>query len=107
MTVMGDLTNVKVTASHYIHASMRCICYSGSVFLFFITVAGSFFPTGQGVFLTVTPCIAFMVLLTDVDRVRKLVSAMKEARQLHPSSFPQSHNFASEESQRRKSFSAI
>ncbi|KAI9334525.1 peptidase of plants and bacteria-domain-containing protein [Zopfochytrium polystomum] len=103
MTVMGELTKVKVTAAHYVDAAMRCICYSGSVFLFFITVAGSFFPTTQGeVFLSVSPCIAFMVLLTDVDRVRKLVSAMQASRQTNLLSFPQSQKTAAEVDQSRQ-----
>ncbi|KAI9349845.1 hypothetical protein DFJ73DRAFT_402044 [Zopfochytrium polystomum] len=103
MTVMGELTKVKVTAAHYVDAAMRCICYSGSVFLFFTTIAGSFFPTTQAsVFLSVSPCIAFMVLLTDVDRVRKLVSAMQAPRQTNLLSFPQSQKTATEVDQSRQ-----
>ncbi|KAI9338936.1 hypothetical protein DFJ73DRAFT_847222 [Zopfochytrium polystomum] len=86
VSVMAQVTNAKVSLWHYIDALLRCICYSGAVFLYFVTAGGVFYPTSEGVFLSVAPCIMIMVLLTDADRVRKLVAALQQNSTSIPSS---------------------
>ncbi|KAI9338957.1 hypothetical protein DFJ73DRAFT_847276, partial [Zopfochytrium polystomum] len=87
VSVMAQVNKVKVSVWHYVDALLRCVCYSGAVFLFFVTSGGVFFPASQArVFLSVPPCIMLMVLLTDADRVRKLVSALQQNSTVTPSS---------------------
>ncbi|KAI9338940.1 hypothetical protein DFJ73DRAFT_580826 [Zopfochytrium polystomum] len=87
VSVMAQVTNAKVSVWHYVDALLRCVCYSGAVFLYFITSGGVFYPTSQAwVFLSVPPCIMIMVLLTDADRVRKLVAALQQNSTAFPSS---------------------
>ncbi|KAI9330664.1 hypothetical protein DFJ73DRAFT_858319 [Zopfochytrium polystomum] len=74
VTVMRELNKVKVSPWLYVEAAFRCICYSGAVFLFF----------------TGCPCIMLMVLLTDADRVRKLVAGLKVNENLNSSAVFQS-----------------
>ncbi|KAI9338919.1 hypothetical protein DFJ73DRAFT_847179 [Zopfochytrium polystomum] len=76
--VMAQVNKVKVSLWHYVDALLRCVCYSGAVFLYFVT-AGE-------VFLSVPPCIMIMVLLTDADRVRKLVAALQQNSTAFPTS---------------------
>ncbi|KAI9330667.1 hypothetical protein DFJ73DRAFT_88315 [Zopfochytrium polystomum] len=78
VTVMRELNKVKVSPWLYVEAAFRCICYSGAVLLFFTTAGSFFFPTTEAwVFLSISPSIMLMVLLTDADRVRKLVARMQ------------------------------
>ncbi|KAI9342099.1 hypothetical protein DFJ73DRAFT_843144, partial [Zopfochytrium polystomum] len=39
ITGMADGANTKVLAWHYLDAFLRCVCYSGAVFLYFVTSA--------------------------------------------------------------------
>ncbi|KAI9329904.1 hypothetical protein DFJ73DRAFT_859470 [Zopfochytrium polystomum] len=77
ITTMAQINKHNPTVLDYLDMGFRCICYSGSVFLFYFTAGGFAFSTQEGVFFSASPCIMFMVLLTDADRVRKLVASLK------------------------------
>ncbi|KAI9335832.1 hypothetical protein DFJ73DRAFT_851278 [Zopfochytrium polystomum] len=73
-----QMNKVEVGIVHYIDAILRCACYSGSVFLFFMTASGLFFPASQGwIYMYIAPSLMCIVLLTDSDRVRKLIDTLQ------------------------------
>ncbi|KAI9350481.1 hypothetical protein DFJ73DRAFT_832289 [Zopfochytrium polystomum] len=69
-----QMNKVEVGIVHYIDAILRCACYSGSVFLFFMTASGLFFPA---IYMYIAPSLMCIVLLTDSDRVRKLIDTLQ------------------------------
>ncbi|KAI9348257.1 hypothetical protein DFJ73DRAFT_960243 [Zopfochytrium polystomum] len=79
ISIMGQFSVTKPSAAHYADIALRCVLYSGAVALNFITAGAFFYSTTKGtILLIVPPCMMFMVLLTDADRVRKLVFAMQQ-----------------------------
>ncbi|KAI9330686.1 hypothetical protein DFJ73DRAFT_858377 [Zopfochytrium polystomum] len=79
ISVMGKVNNVKPTITLYVDAFLRCTCFSGAVLMFYISTAGYFYPTNVAwVFLQLPGCIMIIVLLTDSDRVRKLLTEMQQ-----------------------------
>ncbi|KAI9337393.1 hypothetical protein DFJ73DRAFT_849286 [Zopfochytrium polystomum] len=78
--VMGNIHKSTVSAGAYVGAILRSVCYSGAVFLFFMTSGGFFFPIGEAwCFIVIAPAIMMIVLLTDADRIRKLVATLQGA----------------------------
>ncbi|KAI9342519.1 hypothetical protein DFJ73DRAFT_778645 [Zopfochytrium polystomum] len=64
--------------AHYVDAALRCVCFTGAVFLYFTTLNGSFFDPSEGFcFLATAPALIQIVLLTDSDRIRKLVQTLR------------------------------
>ncbi|KAI9325313.1 hypothetical protein DFJ73DRAFT_869926 [Zopfochytrium polystomum] len=82
IAVMREMNNAKVGVLVYADCVTRCILYSGTIFLFFMTAGGWFFDGTQGwaevIFTTITYPMLLIILLTDCDRVRKLVSVMQK-----------------------------
>ncbi|KAI9338666.1 hypothetical protein DFJ73DRAFT_847394 [Zopfochytrium polystomum] len=86
IAVMGQINEVKPSVVNYLDIVLRCLLYSVSLTLYFLT-SGGFLVSTQGAFLMVAPGVMCVVLLTDADRVRKLVAAMQGRRASVPSSF--------------------
>ncbi|KAI9325205.1 hypothetical protein DFJ73DRAFT_870375 [Zopfochytrium polystomum] len=79
IAVMREMNNAKVGVLVYADCVTRCILYSGTIFLFFMTAGGWFFDGTQAwIFTTITYPMLLIILLTDCDRVRKLVSVMQK-----------------------------
>ncbi|KAI9327575.1 hypothetical protein DFJ73DRAFT_863293 [Zopfochytrium polystomum] len=82
IAVMREMNNAKVGVLVYADCVTRCILYSGTIFLFFMTAGGWFFDGTQGwaevIFTTITFPMLLIILLTDCDRVRKLVLVMQK-----------------------------
>ncbi|KAI9362540.1 hypothetical protein DFJ73DRAFT_579822 [Zopfochytrium polystomum] len=67
--------------SHYVESFLRCICYSGSVFTFYVTASGltgDIFKAWSLLFTAIS--MMCIVLLTDADRVRKVLALLQAAR---------------------------
>ncbi|KAI9325612.1 hypothetical protein DFJ73DRAFT_208298 [Zopfochytrium polystomum] len=78
VSVMKHVSTGRLTNGHYVDAAFRGLCFSGAIFLYFITLNGLFFDPDEGrCFLSTSPPILFIVLLTDSDRIRKLVFALR------------------------------
>ncbi|KAI9348262.1 hypothetical protein DFJ73DRAFT_835397 [Zopfochytrium polystomum] len=78
IAALRETKEVVVGVAHYADAVMRCACFIGSALLFFGTAGGIFFPPEDGSpFMYVTPSVMCVVLLTDSDRVRRVLSKMR------------------------------
>ncbi|KAI9358652.1 hypothetical protein DFJ73DRAFT_819235 [Zopfochytrium polystomum] len=118
VAVMGQINEVKPSVVNYLDIVLRCLLYSVSLTLFFLTTGG-FLVSTQGeeqqrslspplfvlVFIIVAPGVMCVVLLTDADRVRKLVSAMQGRPASAKSSFDK--NSVSDAARASKRASAV
>ncbi|KAI9325714.1 hypothetical protein DFJ73DRAFT_868707 [Zopfochytrium polystomum] len=81
VAVMGQMSGVNVSVWHYVEGAIRCMFYSGAVLLYYLSTSGLAYPPQEGVtFINIAPCILFIVLLTDSDRIKKLVAELNSAR---------------------------
>ncbi|KAI9325206.1 hypothetical protein DFJ73DRAFT_870380 [Zopfochytrium polystomum] len=79
VTVMREMNNAKVGFWVYFDCIVRCFLYSGSMLLFFMTAGGWFYDSMPAwIFGVISYPMMLIVLLTDCDRVRKLVSEMQK-----------------------------
>ncbi|KAI9325615.1 hypothetical protein DFJ73DRAFT_869163 [Zopfochytrium polystomum] len=78
ISVMQKVQKARTPRSHYGDALLRGVCFSGAIFLFFTSLDGAFFDPNEGLtFMSAAPAIIYIILLTDSERIRKLVLALQ------------------------------